>query len=128
MAGFADRDLAFCLMRKAAPPSVPFSIPCGPCREEIVVPRVLSLFAQQFAEETMERMKLKNVTAGVTVLALTLVWGSVSNAQEQTREQSRETTTPASEQSRQKADGERHGLPIETYAVAPATKFLVRLG
>src|SRR5258707_2666598 len=75
----------------------------------------------------MERMKLRNVTAGVTVLALTLVWGSVSNAQEQTQEQSGETTTPASEQSRQKADGERHGLPIETYAVAPGTKFLVRL-
>src|SRR5437879_9275234 len=75
----------------------------------------------------MERMKLRNVTAGVTVLALTLVWGSVSNAQEQTPEQSREATTPAPEQLRQKADGERHGLPIETYAVAPGTKFLVRL-
>ena len=75
----------------------------------------------------MERMKLRNVTAGVTVLALTLVWGSVSNAQEQTQEQSRETTPPAPEQLRQKADGERHGLPIETYAVAPGTKFLVRL-
>src|SRR5258708_27605640 len=75
----------------------------------------------------MERMKLRNATAGATVLALTLVWGSVSNAQEQTQEQSRETTTPAPEQLRQKADGERHGLPIETYAVAPGTKFLVRL-
>ncbi len=75
----------------------------------------------------MERMKLRNVTAGVTVLALTLVWGSVNNAQEQTQDQSRETTTPAPEQLRQKADGERHGLPIETYAVAPGTKFLVRL-
>jgi hypothetical protein len=75
----------------------------------------------------MERMKFRNVTAGVTVLALTLVWGFASNAQEQTQEQSRETTTPAPEQLRQKADGERHGLPIETYAVAPGTKFLVRL-
>jgi len=32
-----------------------------------------------------------------------------------------------SEPPRQKADGERHGLPLETYAVAPGTKFLVRL-
>jgi hypothetical protein len=31
------------------------------------------------------------------------------------------------EQKAQKADGERHGLPLETYAVAPGTKFLVRL-
>src|SRR5207248_9050026 len=38
-----------------------------------------------------------------------------------------ETPTPTPDQQRQKADGERHGLPIETYAVAPGTKFLVRL-
>jgi len=34
---------------------------------------------------------------------------------------------PAPEPPRQKADGERHGLPLETYAVTPGTKFLVRL-
>jgi len=33
----------------------------------------------------------------------------------------------ASDLSRQKADGQRHGLPAETYAVVPGTKFLVRL-
>src|SRR5258708_22138034 len=75
----------------------------------------------------MERMKLRNVTVGVAVLAVALGFASAGKAQEQTQELSRETTTPATEQLRQKADGERHGLPIETYAVAPGTKFLVRL-
>ena len=75
----------------------------------------------------MERMKLRNVAAGVAVLAVALGFASAGKAQEQTQELSRETTTPAPEQLRQKADGERHGLPIETYAVAPGTKFLVRL-
>jgi hypothetical protein len=32
-----------------------------------------------------------------------------------------------SDQSRHRADGERHGLPLETFAVTPGTKFLVRL-
>jgi len=75
----------------------------------------------------MERMKLRNVTAGVTVLALTLVWGSVSNAQERTQEQSRETTTPAPEKLRQKADGERLDCRLNLRGFAPGTKFLVRL-
>src|SRR3989442_14024809 len=78
-------------------------------------------------EETMERMKLRNVTACVAILTMALGLGSASRAQDQTQEPSRETTTPAPEQLRHKADGERHGLPIETYAVAPGTKFLVRL-
>src|SRR6266705_5224966 len=78
-------------------------------------------------EETMERMKLRNVTGGVAILTMALGLGSAGRAQDQTQEPSRETTTPAPEQLRQKADGERHGLPIETYAVAPGTKFLVRL-
>src|SRR5437899_8095021 len=78
-------------------------------------------------EETMERMKSRNVITGVAILTMALGLGSAGRAQDQTQEPSRETTTPAPEQLRQKADGERHGLPIETYAVAPGTKFLVRL-
>src|SRR5712692_1898757 len=78
-------------------------------------------------EETMERMKPRNVTAGVAILTMTLGLGSVSRAQDQAQEPPRETTARSPEPSRQKADGERHGLPIETYAVAPGTKFLVRL-
>ena len=75
----------------------------------------------------MERMKMRSVTTGVAILAVALGLGPAGRAHEQTQEPSRETTTPAPEQQRQKADGERHGLPIETYAVAPGTKFLVRL-
>jgi hypothetical protein len=78
-------------------------------------------------EETMERMKLSNVPAKIAILTLTLALGVACNAQEQSQEPSREATTPAPDQQRQKADGQRHGLPIETYAVAPGTKFLVRL-
>jgi hypothetical protein len=46
-------------------------------------------------------------------------------AQQAAPEPARETTAP--EQPRQKADGDRHGLPPETFAVAPGTKFLVKL-
>jgi hypothetical protein len=75
----------------------------------------------------MERMKLNSVFGGIAVLTLSLALGDTCSAQEQTQEPSRETTIPAPDQQRQKADGDRHGLPIETYAVAPGTKFLVRL-
>jgi len=75
----------------------------------------------------MERMKLNSVFGGIAVLALSLALGDACSAQEQTPEPPRETTLQVPEQQRQKADGERHGLPMETYAVAPGTKFLVRL-
>jgi hypothetical protein len=75
----------------------------------------------------MERMKLGTVAAGAAILAMTLVLGVACEAQDQTQEPLRDPATQAPDQPRQKADGERHGLPIETYAVAPGTKFLVRL-
>jgi hypothetical protein len=34
---------------------------------------------------------------------------------------------PGVEQNRKAADGQRHGLPVETYGIAPGTKFLVAL-
>jgi len=40
---------------------------------------------------------------------------------------SRDIPAERPEQARHKADGERHGLPLETLAVTPGTKFLVRL-
>jgi hypothetical protein len=76
-------------------------------------------------EEIMERMKLRGVFGTVSILTLAL--GITCKAQDQAQEQSREAPRQASDQPRQKADGERHGLPIEIYAVAPGTKFLVRL-
>jgi len=75
----------------------------------------------------MERTKSSSVPASIVILTMALALGVTSRAQEQTQEPSRETPTQAPEQQRQKADGERHGLPMETYAVAPGTKFLVRL-
>src|SRR2546430_3042987 len=75
----------------------------------------------------MERRKLSGVFVRVTILATALGLAGTCRAQDQSSERPREATTQAPEQPRQKADGERHGLPIETYAVAPGTKFLVRL-
>jgi len=75
----------------------------------------------------MGRTKCSGVFGGLAIFTMTLALGVTCKAQEQSQEQSREATLPAPEQQRHKADGERHGLPIETYAVAPGTKFLVRL-
>src|SRR5258708_20323022 len=78
-------------------------------------------------EETMDRKKLSNVYANIAILAMTLAPRFACAAQETAQEPARETTTQAPEQQRQKADGERRGLPLETYAVTPRTKFLVKL-
>src|SRR5258707_13948063 len=75
----------------------------------------------------MSPTKLGSVFASVAILTMTLASGVACKAQDQTQEPSRETTTQPPEQQRQKADGERHGLPVETFAVVPGTKFLVRL-
>src|SRR5438445_10066220 len=75
----------------------------------------------------MERKKASITSMSVAILAVTLGAGPTCKAQDQTQDPPREAVTQAPEQQRQKADGERHGLPMETYAVAPGTKFLVRL-
>ena len=59
---------------------------------------------------------------GMAVLA-----GTPSFARETTQEPERQAPVRAPDSPRQKADGERRGLPLETYAVAPGTKFLVQL-
>jgi len=53
--------------------------------------------------------------------------GMPSFAQETPQEPERQSPVRASEPQRQRADGERHGLPLEAYAVVPGTKFLVKL-
>jgi len=67
----------------------------------------------------MGRLKIGFGAAVVAVLAVGLTPGMASWAQE--------PGAAPPEQRAHKADGERHGLPLETYAVAPGTKFLVRL-
>ena len=75
----------------------------------------------------MKLRKLGSASASVAILTMMLALGVASRAQDQTQEQTREATTQPLDQPRQKADGERHGLSVETFAVAPGTKFLVRL-
>jgi len=75
----------------------------------------------------MEQKRINSMSGGIAFLTMTLALGIACKAQERSQESSREAATQASEQPRQKADGERHGLPVETYAVVPGTKFLVRL-
>jgi hypothetical protein len=83
-----------------------------------MVRRVHSQFVQHFVEESMTRLEI-GFGAVVAVLAMIMTSGMASLAQE--------PGAPQAEPRAQKADGERHGLPLETYAVAPGTKFLVRL-
>jgi hypothetical protein len=66
-----------------------------------------------------EEDNVKRLEIGILVLAMMLTSAVASKAQEQ--------GAPQPEQKLQKADGERRGLPLETYAVVPGTKFLVRL-
>ncbi len=75
----------------------------------------------------MKRLGIRISAAGCAVLAAILASGIACAAQERPPEPMQETAAPAPAQLRQRADGERHGLPLETYAVAPGTKFLVRL-
>ena len=75
----------------------------------------------------MKCAMIRNVAAGVVTLAMILASGIVCAAQEPEQEPAQESKAPTAEPQRQKADGERHGLPLETYAVVPGTKFLVKL-
>jgi len=70
----------------------------------------------------------KNILFASSLLGFLTVFPPLSEAQEvapNTNSENRETTNlpyPA-----RVADGQRHGLPLEALAVAPGTKFLVRL-
>jgi hypothetical protein len=75
----------------------------------------------------MKRLKVRAFLVGTSAIFAVLGTGIARGAQEPAQPPPREATAQVPEQSRQKADGERHGLPLETYAVVPGTKFLVRL-
>ncbi len=72
-------------------------------------------------------MKRPIATTSIAALAAIFASGVLCAAQESAQAPTQEAPAPVPEQQRQKADGERHGLPLETFAVAPGTKFLVRL-
>jgi hypothetical protein len=76
----------------------------------------------------------RNVRArtGVAIVVLSLGVAVSAAAQVPTpaaqQEQSQENSPLAAQnQQSEKADGQRRGLPLETFAVAPGTRFLVRL-
>jgi hypothetical protein len=75
----------------------------------------------------MNRWKVGLGSAGLAILTVILISGIACAAQEPAQQITQESVAPAPEPKLQKADGERRGLPLETYAVAPGTKFLVKL-
>jgi hypothetical protein len=78
-------------------------------------------------EEIMKRLRIGISAAKGTVLMMILSSGTACAGQDRPPVLSRDTTVQAPVQPRRQADGEQRGLPMETYAVAPGTKFLVRL-
>jgi hypothetical protein len=75
----------------------------------------------------MKSQKLRVVVVRTATLVMVSGAGIAHGGQRLAQEPAQESSPQPSEQPRQKADGERHGLPLETYAVAPGTKFLVKL-
>jgi hypothetical protein len=75
----------------------------------------------------MERKTFRSGFAGFAIVAMALTLAAPYPARAQHQEPPREAAMQTPDALRQKADGERHGLPLETYAVTPGTKFLVRL-
>lgn len=76
----------------------------------------------------MKQLRVRTFLAGSAAIFAVLGTAIARAAQEPAQEPTKETAPQqAPEQPRQKADGERHGLPLETFAVVPGTKFLVRL-
>jgi len=72
---------------------------------------------------------LKTSLRSLGLLTLAASVGSITVAQDQ-QVQSRdiiEQPTPQSQAASHPVDGERHGMTIETFAVVPGTKFLVKL-
>ncbi|HTT33453.1 MAG TPA: hypothetical protein VMH48_07620 [Methylomirabilota bacterium] len=65
----------------------------------------------------------------VSAAAIAAFWPAAAalRAQDRPPETSPDSAAQTPEPLRHKADGDRHGLPLETYAVVPGTKFLVRL-
>lgn len=75
----------------------------------------------------MRDLRVKQFCASAILVGAVLGTGRVLGGQESPPAASREIPVPRPEQARHEADGERHGLPLETFAVTPGTKFLVRL-
>jgi hypothetical protein len=66
------------------------------------------------------RLALMGLVAGVLITC-------ISDAQEATTEAGPESQAPSRTYAAHVADGQRHGQPVEVFAVAPGTRFLVGL-
>ena len=76
----------------------------------------------------MNRLIVRSCFTIAPILAVVCGSAVALRAQEPVQEQEPSKEAPAhAPDLRHRADGERHGLPLETYAVVPGTKFLVRL-
>ena len=77
----------------------------------------------------MEFQSKRILAVGTFGAAIALAFSSIAAAQEApviSRDEL-QAETPSSRADAHAADGERHGLPAETFAVVPGTHFLVRL-
>ena len=72
-------------------------------------------------------MNCRGLLVGLTGVIAGLSFCVAVRGQEGQVQENIETREPA-HQVRHVADGNRHGLPLETYAVVPGTKFMVSLG
>jgi len=75
----------------------------------------------------MNGLKLRAIFASVPMLLAALSGSRSLRAQEPEQRPSNEPGAQGKDRPRHRADGDRHGLPLETFAVIPGTKFLVRL-
>src|SRR5205807_5071620 len=75
----------------------------------------------------MNGLKLRAIFIGVPMLVVALSGAISLSAEEPVEGPSNGRAAQGDDPSRHRADGERHGLPLETFAVTPGTKFLVRL-
>ena len=74
----------------------------------------------------MNHLKVRAFFVSTSILAFALSGVLILHAQEPTQEPPKETPAQTPDL-RHRVDGDRHGLPLETFAVTPGTKFLVRL-
>lgn len=75
----------------------------------------------------MNRLIFRSLFVIAPILAVVPGGAIALHAQEPPQEAAKETPAQAPDQQRHRADGERHGLPLETFAVTPGTRFLVSL-
>ena len=75
----------------------------------------------------MNHPRMQTLFVVAPMLAVVLASALALRAQEPPQDPTKEAAAQPPEQPRHRADGERHGLPLEAFAVTPGTKFLVSL-